>query len=266
MVGRVFHQRHATAGAPQQHGLSYRHWCGLFTISDVITLPLIFFLKWIFQFAPSDYGAMKDKMQDKTQDKIRGGTLHGRIKKIINQETTFAAKKLELITQGRVLFYIFNPVSFWLAYDDKNILRVILAEVHNTYGEHHYYVLCKKNLLPIDDGDIFLADKEFHVSPFYDRVGYYRFQFAQDSKKFSANIKLFSPQHELQLDTGMVMKKIPMNNKNALWLLLTMPLQPWKVIFTIHLHALYLFFKRLRFRPKPQPQQTKITHGVHTMA
>ena len=75
MVGRVFHQRHATAGAPQQHGLSYRHWCGLFTISDVITLPLIFFLKWIFQFAPSDYGAMKDKMKDKTQDKMQGANI-----------------------------------------------------------------------------------------------------------------------------------------------------------------------------------------------
>ena len=190
-------------------------------------------------------------------------SIYRQMQNLLRRETNFAPKKILLASQGKVMFYVFNPVSFWLAFDDKNKLRVIVAEVHNTYNEHHYYLLYKKNIAPIENNDVFTAQKEFHVSPFYDRKGFYRFQFAMDDKNFSANIKLFSPGGALQLDTGMIMKKLPMNNKNALRLLLTMPLQPWKVIFTIHLHAFYLFIKKISFRYKPKQFPTKITHGVY---
>ena len=257
MTGRVFHKRHGTANAPQKHFLTYRHWCGLFAMQDKITLPLFFILRWVFQLAGPDYGVMKDAKNIK---KDTGGVYRS-MQHMLRREVNFTPTRILLASQGRVMFYVFNPVSFWLAFDDKDRLRVIVAEVHNNYGEHHYYLLYKKNKAAIVNGDVFVANKQFHVSPFYDRKGFYRFAFLIDDKNFSANIKLFSPTGALQLDTGMVMKKIPMNNRNAIRLLLTMPLQPWKVIFTIHLHALYLFIKKISFRPNPKQMATRVTHG-----
>ncbi len=42
-----------------------------------------------------------------------------------------------LQTFPRVLGYVFNPVSFWLCHDRDGLLRAVLAEVNNTFGEHH---------------------------------------------------------------------------------------------------------------------------------
>ena len=50
-----------------------------------------------------------------------------------------AAFDLRLLTQPRFLGYCFNPVSFWLAFDGK-VLRAVIAEVSNTFGDRHSYV------------------------------------------------------------------------------------------------------------------------------
>ena len=71
------------------------------------------------------------------------------------------------ITIPKFLGYSFNPVSFFLFYDTDNLLRAVLAEVHNTFKERHCY-LCRH-----DDGsiikptDVIQAEKIFHVSPFF---------------------------------------------------------------------------------------------------
>ena len=49
--------------------------------------------------------------------------------------------RLTLVAYPRVLGYVFNPVSFVLARDRAGRLAVVLAEVHNTHGERHVYVL-----------------------------------------------------------------------------------------------------------------------------
>ncbi|MGI9461251.1 MAG: DUF1365 family protein [Alphaproteobacteria bacterium] len=273
MTGSVFHKRHATAFQKKQHDFRYRHWCALWAMADKHphpktkknkpaatnpSLPLNFFFKSIFQFYPKDCGISQDNQT--TRNIFRQMQIWFR------QELSWQPERLELITQGRVFFYVFNPVSFWLAYDKKNILRAIVTEVHNTYGEHHFYLLYKKKLKPIDNHDIFTAPKKFHVSPFYDRIGYYQFQFLHNKKKFIANIKLFSPDHQLELDTAMAMKKIPINNRNAWKILSTMPLQPYKVILTIHLHAVYLWIKKIGYRKKPPAKQPNKTHGFYRNA
>jgi DUF1365 family protein len=46
-----------------------------------------------------------------------------------------------LVTQLRVLGYVFNPVSFFLHYDATGALSSVVAEVNNTYGGRRRYVL-----------------------------------------------------------------------------------------------------------------------------
>ena len=68
-----------------------------------------------------------------------------------------------LVTSLRVLGYVFNPASFFLCRDDGGTLRIVVVEVHNTYGERHLYTLQRVG----EDGPFVSAmDKAFFVSPF----------------------------------------------------------------------------------------------------
>ena len=58
--------------------------------------------------------------------------------------------------------YVFNPLSVHWCYRADGALACIVAEVHNTYGERHAY------LLRPDERGRAEADKEFYVSPFFD--------------------------------------------------------------------------------------------------
>jgi cyclopropane-fatty-acyl-phospholipid synthase len=92
-------------------------------------------------------------------------------------------ERVILVTSARVMHYVFNPVSFFYCYDD-GVLRWIVAQVNNTFGEMHVYLLT--DLLPARrQGELhFQTVKAFHVSPFFDRIGKYDFYFKdiQDNK------------------------------------------------------------------------------------
>ncbi|OYL20435.1 cyclopropane fatty acid synthase, partial [Streptococcus pneumoniae] len=47
-----------------------------------------------------------------------------------------------LQTFPRIAGWMFNPVSFWYCHDAAGTLRAVLAEVNNTFGQHHQYLLC----------------------------------------------------------------------------------------------------------------------------
>ncbi|MDE4971809.1 DUF1365 family protein, partial [Francisella tularensis] len=46
---------------------------------------------------------------------------------------------IKLMTMPRVLWSLFNPVSFWLCYNNNKLIAVI-AEVNNTFKETHSYI------------------------------------------------------------------------------------------------------------------------------
>ena len=51
------------------------------------------------------------------------------------------ASRIELQTFPRLFGFVFNPVSFWFCRDENDALRVLIAEVNNTFREHHFYVV-----------------------------------------------------------------------------------------------------------------------------
>lgn len=51
-----------------------------------------------------------------------------------------------LQTFPRVLGYAFKPVSFWYAHRADGSLAAVLAEVNNTFGERHAYLLAGPGL------------------------------------------------------------------------------------------------------------------------
>lgn len=77
-----------------------------------------------------------------------------------------------LVTAPRFLGWNFNPVSFWYLYDQQKKLTAMILEVNNTFDERRMYLLQPSSSTK---GDRFGQkwQKDFHVSPFNDRLGDY---------------------------------------------------------------------------------------------
>jgi DUF1365 family protein len=81
-----------------------------------------------------------------------------------------------------VLGYVFKPVSFWYVHRPDGALHAIVAEVNNTFGQRHCYVLRPRpGHSAIGWGQELVADKAMHVSPFCEVQGGYRFRFMRQA-------------------------------------------------------------------------------------
>lgn len=85
---------------------------------------------------------------------------------------------------GHRASYGFNPLSTHWCYRADAMLACIVAEVHNTYGERHAYLL-----QPDQAGRAEVA-KEFYVSPFLPVAGRYRMRFSPPGPSVSVAIAL----------------------------------------------------------------------------
>jgi DUF1365 family protein len=74
--------------------------------------------------------------------------------------------RVELVTNPRVLGYVFNPVSFFLGYDGTGALTSVVAEVNNTYGGRHRYVFGPTERVPHARRIGFRRERVLFVSPF----------------------------------------------------------------------------------------------------
>jgi DUF1365 family protein len=82
------------------------------------------------------------------------------------------------------LSYVFNPLSTHWCYRADGSLACLVAEVHNTYGERHAY------LLRPDDAGRAAAAKDFYVSPFFEVAGRYRMRFSAPGRRLSITMAL----------------------------------------------------------------------------
>lgn len=76
---------------------------------------------------------------------------------------------IEMLTTPRQLGYSFNPITvFYCRREPDGPVDAAIAEVHNTYGERHRY------LLRPDAQGTSIIGKHMPVSPFFDLSGNYR--------------------------------------------------------------------------------------------
>ena len=161
--------------------------------------------------------------------------------------------EIELQTIPRVLGYGFNPVSFWFCYEAKareSKLLAVICEVNNTFGDGHNYILTQ----PQNES----LKKEFHVSPFYPRLGRYEFSIGEN-----IIIKYFNEdQHKLDFLAGLSpYQEVELNQRNLLKSFFKLPFFTFQVIFLIHWQALKLFIKKTKFYTRPIPLTYKDTYG-----
>lgn len=172
--------------------------------------------------------------------------------------TTFAATHgvdiahgtVFVLTSARSLGYVFNPVSVYWCHDSDGSLACVIAEVHNTYGERHAY------LIRPDDRGRAQVEKNFYVSPFNDTSGVYTMSLPEPDGDFDIAITL-KRADERPFATGWRGRRVDGRRDTAKAALAT-PLASYLVTALIHLHGVRLWTRRLPIQPRPHhaPQES----------
>jgi hypothetical protein len=166
---------------------------------------------------------------------------------LAREGVTDADGEVWLQTYPRVLGYAFKPVSFWYCHRLDGSLAAIVAEVNNTFGERHCYLLAGPGLSWGNDQQ---AKKAFHVSPFCHVVGTYHFRFARSHGRIVARVAHHDDDGPVLVTSvsGLYADATPARQRAAFF---GQPLMTLGVIARIHWQALILWAKRVPLVRKP---------------
>lgn len=165
--------------------------------------------------------------------------------------------RVRLLCLPRILGFAFNPIALWYCEHRDGTLRAVLAEVRNTFGEKHGYLLASAGRPMTYEGP-HEKEKCFHVSPFFDLVGRYRFSFTAPGESLRVLI------HETRegaplMDATLHGRRRPLTDAALLAQVLAMPWMTLKVVAGIHWEALKLWLRGARFHKKPEPPALELT-------
>ena len=149
-----------------------------------------------------------------------------------------------VLTQPRVLGYVFNPVSFYWCYREDGSLACMVAELNNTFGERLPEVLHGPELH-------YEHRKRLHVSPIFGLDQSYEYAFSQPGDDVWARIHVRDDDGRRPLTAVLHGRRRELTNRSLAALLLRYPLQPLQVIALIHFEAVRLWLKRVPFHRKP---------------
>jgi uncharacterized protein len=152
----------------------------------------------------------------------------------------------------RVLGFVFNPLTVYYGFGAGDRLLLMIYEVNNTFGERHTYAI------PVDEDAVQSAQKEFHVSPFNQVEGEYRFKTAAPGDDLRLGIALETAGKPC-LKAWFSGARKQLTDANLLRSFVSLPLLPLQVMGGIHWEALKLWRKGLPLRRKPAPPATPLT-------
>jgi uncharacterized protein len=174
--------------------------------------------------------------------------------------------RITLVTNTRVLGYVFNPASFFLCRDAGGVLRMVVVEVHNTHLERHLYTLRQDPSRTRDDGDRFVGGmaKDFYVSPFIDMEGQYTVHVLDEPSRL--HIAINERQGDAPvLATSLILARRPLTDRMLVRMLVRHPLMTQRTMALIHLHALRLWRKGVRFQRHGEAvrafEASRLVHG-----
>lgn len=228
------HVRHAR-NAPR-HAFTYGTYMHLFDLDEVARINGTFRLLGYNRPRPvSLYDS--DHLDGRP---LRDGVEHA----VLSRGFKWPGGRVLLLTHGRVAGFVFNPVSFFYCFDAAGQLDLVVAEVNNTYGERHVYVL------PRHECGARLHKKEFHVSPFFGLEGTYRFDVAAPGESIEVGIDL-TVQSQPRFRARLSLERKRLTDGSLLAMLARYPLVTVQVLAAIHWEAVRLWWKGVPFRHKP---------------
>ena len=229
VVGRVTHHRRG----PVRHEFSHRAYQWLVDLDALPRQP--WYLRAFAQFSSADHlgePALPIKANIENYLALHGISLGDR-------------GRVLMLANARVLGYVFDPLSVFWCHDSDGALACVVAEVHNTYGERHAY------LLRPDETGRSQTDKELYVSPFFDVSGCYELKFTLTPDLVSATV-LLRRGDALAFSATFRGRPEPATRRALARRLLRQPLMPQRVSALIRAHGIWLWLHRLPVQPRPR--------------
>jgi uncharacterized protein len=96
-----------------------------------------------------------------------------------------AGGRILMLAAPRGLGYAFDPVTFFYCYRADESPACVIAEVRNTFGERHCY------LIRLDQPAGTEVKKALYVSPFFPLDGHYRMRFTLGPRELTAAVTLY---------------------------------------------------------------------------
>ncbi|MGV0597061.1 DUF1365 domain-containing protein [Mycolicibacterium porcinum] len=233
---RITHVRRA----PARHRFSYRGYSWYIDLDRMPHLP-----RWLGPFARFEVG---DHFTGNPKDSLRQ-----RVDAfLLSHDVDLGGGRVTALLQARVLGYVFNPLSLYWCHDAGGTLRWVVAEVHNTYGQRHAY------LLPADMPA--RVPKRMYVSPFNAVDGDYRVRAPEPDERLDVTISLHRQGHPAFVAT-LRGERRPVHTREILRLQLIAPLAPLAGALAIRIEGITLWLRRVPVIPRPPHEPTAVPVG-----
>jgi DUF1365 family protein len=165
---------------------------------------------------------------------------------------------VHLLAYPRVLGYGFNPLAVWYVRDPDGHARAVLAEVRNTFGEHHSYLLHEGGA-PLGWPVVAERPKRFHVSPFLPLEGSYAFRLSAPGASLTVGVRHLDAARRPSLVAVEHGVRLPYARGPLFRQAFAPPFLAHRMMVRIHGRALRLYLRGARFYRKPPPPDEEWT-------
>lgn len=217
---------------PVHHAFEYRSYSWYIDVDDLPRLP--WWLRPFARFRASDHFSGTSR------------SLRDRLAAFFTERGLAPPEgRITALLQARVFGYVFNPLSVYWCHDRDGRLRNVIAEVHNTCGERHAYLLPPADL-PV------AATKEFYVSPFFSVDGYYLVQAPQPGSEVDITVALHRGEQPAfpAFRANLRGQRRPATAKEVATMQIVAPLAPLVVAARIRIQGIKLWLRRVPVVPR----------------
>ncbi|WP_229886844.1 DUF1365 domain-containing protein [Streptomyces subrutilus] len=231
--------RHVRSGGPS-YGLRHRTYLWLVDLDELPVLPRP--LRVLARFDARDhFGGGRDSIRAGLDSFLaaRGVSLP-------------PGSTVRMLAHARVFGYVFNPLSVYWCHGPDGALHQVVAEVHNTYGERHCYLLGPEAVEGTGG-----VPKEFYVSPFLDVDGAYRMRLPAPDGRLSLMVQLAGGADGARLTATVRGVRRPAGVRGVLRAAVRHPWSTAAVAVGIRFHGIRLWLRGVPVRPRPRhvPQE-----------
>ncbi|MGW0416401.1 DUF1365 domain-containing protein [Streptomyces collinus] len=217
--------------SPQRYGLRHRTYLWLVDVDHLPVLPRP--LRPLARFRTRDHFTGRAPSIRAEVDGFLGEhgiDLHG--------------GRVLMLAHARILGHLFNPLTLYWCHGPDGALRCVVAEVHNTYGERHAY------LLHTDTAGTATVGKDFYVSPFNPVDGRYEMRLPPPGERLRLAIQLHRPGSP-PFTAAVHGTRREATAPALLRLALRHPWSTLRVSAAIRFHGIRLLLRGLPVQPRP---------------
>jgi uncharacterized protein len=221
--------------APVHHSFEYRSYSWYVDVDDLPRLP--WWLRPFARFRAADHFSNTNPPHGSLRDRLSAF--------FADRDLAAPEGRITALLQPRVFGYVFNPLSVFWCHDRDGQLKHVIAEVHNTYGERHAY------LLPPADLPVVTA-KRFYVSPFFQVDGYYLVRAPRPDSEVDITVALHRNQQPAfpAFTASLRGQRRPATTKQVAIMQIVSPLAPLVVAARIRIQGIKLWLRRVPVVPR----------------